>query len=268
MKLKPIYPLLVIFAGILMLMAQSPVTAAPARQEAVASPTPQADGQIIYIVKSGDNCENLSDLYGVSVEYIRTANLLDENCTLREGQRLLIGIGGPSVDAPTPGAAATPTTMQPTATIGEGGTAQVCVLLYNDVNGDGLRQETELGVADGAISLTSSSGQYSQTQGTISAIDPDTEDAARTCFKDLQPGAYTVSSAVPDGFNATTALSYAVDTVPGDTSVVDFGAQPNTAAEAQNPSKSSSPLLGIIGALFLLGGIGLGIYTWRTLRKK
>jgi len=68
----------------------SDVQAAPGRlQVPYPSPTPGPDGRIIYIVKAGDSCEQLSILYGVSPDYLRTTNLLDENCSLREGQRRL-----------------------------------------------------------------------------------------------------------------------------------------------------------------------------------
>ena len=50
------------------------------------TPTPGPDGRIIYLVKAGETCTQISLLYGVTVEYIRTTNLLDENCTLRAGQ--------------------------------------------------------------------------------------------------------------------------------------------------------------------------------------
>lgn len=268
MKLKPIHPLLLILAGLLLLMARVPVSAAPVYQEAVSSPTPQADGRILYYVQAGDTCASIADQFGVSETYLRTTNVLDENCFLREGQQLLLGIGGPSAASPTPGLSASTPTFTPTPTITEGGAAVICVLLYNDANGDGLRQETEFGVPDGAVSVTSSSGQYSQSLTTVLAIDPDTEDATRACFDQLEPGAYTISAAVPDGFNATTQLSFSIEIAPGDSSYVDFGAQSNTAAEAQNPARGSSPLLGIVGVLFLLGGIGLAIYTWTIMRRK
>jgi hypothetical protein len=88
------------------------------------------------------------------------------------------------------------------------------------------------------------------------------------CFTAVPPGRYTVSAAVPDGYNPTTALTDTLDSVKaGDTDYVNFGAQPRT-----NPSNSSqgaahSPLLGILGTLFLFGGIGLGVYAWRVMRK-
>ena len=63
-------------------------------------------------------------------------------------------------------------------------------------------------------------------------------------------------------------LTSSVDVNPGDSISVNFGAQPKAAAAASTDGKGPSPLLGMIGAVFLLGGIGMGAYTWRMLRKK
>jgi hypothetical protein len=38
--------------------------------------------------------------------------------------------------------------------------------------------------------------------------------------------------------------------------------------DAGNPTSKRSPLLGIVGALFLLAGIGMGVYVWSLMRKK
>jgi hypothetical protein len=59
-----------------------------------------------------------------------------------------------------------------------------------------------------------------------------------------------------------------MDVSPGDTISVNFGAQAKAAAAATPASKGPSPVLGIIGAALLLGGIGMGVYTWRMLSKK
>jgi hypothetical protein len=82
-------------------------------------------------------------------------------------------------------------------------------------------------------------------------------------------GKYTVSAAVPDGYNPTTALTFSLDAVnPGDTYQFVFGAQAKTTTTGQNGGGGRSLLLGALGVLFLLGGIGLGVYTWRIMRKK
>jgi LysM repeat protein len=265
MKTKPVLAIFLFLAGVLLLWLQMPVAASPVQQVAFPSPTPGPDGRIIYIVKAGETCTQISLLYGVSVEYIRTTNLLDENCTLREGQALMIGIGGPSGGSPTPGPSPTPAPVLPTATPSAGGTAQVCVLVYADLNGDAERQANEGAIAGSAISLTSDDGTYSQTQ--TSVINPDATVYQGMCFANVPPGKYSVSVAAPDGYNPTMNLTSAVDVNPGDTIYVNFGAQPKAIASAVTGSKGPSPLLGVIGAALLLGGIGIGAYSWRMLRK-
>jgi SdrD B-like domain/LysM domain len=266
MKTKPVLAIFLSLAGVVLLWSQIPVAASPARQVAYPSPTPGPDGRIIYTVKAGETCTQISLLYGVSVEYIRTTNLLDENCTLREGQRLMIGVGGPSSVSPTPRASLMPTPVTPTATPEVGGSAQVCVLVYDDANGDALRQATEGAIAGAAISLTSLDGKYSQTL--TSAINADATVYQGMCFANVPPGKYSVSAAAPEGYNPTIYLTASVDIIPGDVAYVDFGAQAKAVSVPTSPSKSPSPLLGIIGAALLLVGIGLGAYTWRMLRKK
>src|SRR5512137_142454 len=205
MKTRIVLALLLCLAGVTLLWSQIPAAASPAAQVAYPSPTPGPDGRIIYKVKAGDTCTMISLLYGVSVEYIRTTNLLDENCTLHEGQDLMIGIGGPSVPSPTPNPALTATPAPPTATPQVGGTAKVCVLVYDDANGDALRQETEPAIAGAAISLTGDDGKYSQTL--TSVINPDATAYQGTCFNEVPPGKYSVSAAAPDGYNPTISLT-------------------------------------------------------------
>ncbi len=261
----------VIFSAILLMAAffawfSTGVQAAPAGQQQYPSPTPGPDGRIIYIVKAGDNCLLLQLLYGVSVDYIRTTNHLDENCTLQEGQRLMLGIGGPSASTSTPGPSPTPSPIPPTVTPRQGGSAQVCVLLYDDANGDGLRQTSETAIAGGAISLTSLTGSYSQTLTTVHPSDANAFPGM--CFNDVPEGNYTVSAAVPDGYNPTTDLTFALDSVTaGNILYVDIGAQQKSSTGDSGGSGGHTVILGVLGVLFLLGGIGLGVYAWRIMRK-
>jgi hypothetical protein len=266
LKTKPVLGIFLFLAGVVLLWSQIPAAASPTGQVAYPSPTPGPDGRIIYIVQAGETCTQISLLYGVSVEYIRTTNLLDENCTLREGQKLMIGVGGPSSVSPTPGPSPTATPILPTTTPELGGSAQLCVLVFNDANGDALRQESEPAIAGAAISLTSLDGKYSQTL--TSVINPDANAYQGMCFENVPPGKYSVSAAAPNGYNPTVDLTTSVDIIPGDLANVNFGAQVKVETATTTPSKGPSPLLGVIGAAILLAGIGLGAYSLSTLRKK
>jgi len=267
MKKKPLLFIAIVFLTLGAAWISSGVQAAPGIQQvAYPSPTPGPDGRIIYIVKAGDTCEQISLMYGVSLEYLRLTNQLDENCTLREGQPLMLGVGGPSSASPTPGPSQEPTAVIPTATPDAGGNAEVCVLVYDDLNGDGLRQTTEKAIAGAALSLTSLDGTFSQTLTT--SINPDAAVYQGMCFTNVPMGEYNVSAAAPDGYNPTINLSSRVDVTPGDTAYIDYGAQLKTVPEAGPSVKKTSPLLGILGALFLLAGIGLGVYVFFMLKKK
>jgi hypothetical protein len=72
---------------------------------------------------------------------------------------------------------------------------------------------------------------------------------------------------IPDGYIATTSLNYALEVTPGDTVVIDFGAQPssqfNTEDEA-DVSANRSPLLLAIGLFLLAGGAGLAFFFIRS----
>jgi murein DD-endopeptidase MepM/ murein hydrolase activator NlpD len=253
-----------LFFGLMM-----PAQASPPAQVQFPSPTPGADGRILYIVQAGDSCFRIQALYGITVDTLRGLNpQLDENCTLIEGQELMLGIGGPAALSPTPGPSPTlePPTVTPTP---PAGTTEICVLLYDDVNGDALRQETEVGIEGGAVSVGNTAGTFSETKATVSQIDPDTLEPVQTCFTDVPAGEYNISLAVPENYNPTMELTYTFSIKAGDRAFVDFGAQSQTetgveaAPEEGGGASSPSPIFGILGGLLLLGGLGLGWYAYQ-----
>lgn len=258
--------------GLLLMQAAWVVQAAPLPQGfQFATPTARPDGRIIYIVQPGDTCLRISLLTGISVDELRILNRLDEACALRENQELLLGFGGPAAASPTPGPSLTPTPVLPTPTPVGGGLAEVCVLLYNDLNGDSLRQEkedetgtlpegSEPAIPGGAVSLSNRAGTYSETRNTEPGLFP-------ICFTDVPQGNYTVSVAIPDGYNPTTALSNSFSLAAGDTVYVSFGAQEkNLGVISVADDDAAGSILGWIGALLLLGGLGLGMYAARMRR--
>jgi murein DD-endopeptidase MepM/ murein hydrolase activator NlpD len=257
--------LALIFLGILLPL--SGASAAPDLQFVTSTPGP--DGRILYTVVAGDSCLQVAFLHGITVPQLRQFNSrLDENCTLTVGQQLVVGLvssniatAGPAPTLPSPTVTATPVS----------GTTEVCVLLFDDANGDALRQETELGIEGGAVSLTNLNGSYSQTQNTSAEVDPDTQEPVRACFSDVPDGEYNVSMAVPDAYNPTMLLSYTLTVKPGDRASIDFGAQSKTLT-VNEPANTSTPnrssILGIFGFLLLLGGAGLGYYAYRSGQPK
>ena len=241
--------------------------AAPDAQFVTATPGP--DGRIMYVVVEGDSCLQVALLHNITVQQLRQFNTrLDEDCTLAVGQQIVVGLAQP--EAPTAGPA--PTLPSPTATpTPVSGTTEVCVLLFEDKNGDAVRQETELGIEGGAVSLTNLNGSYSETLDTSAAVDPDTLLPVRACFVDVPSGEYNISMAVPDAYNPTMLLSYDLTVKAGDRAEISFGAQSKTLtvsepAESQEGGRSS--LLGIFGFLLLLGGAGLGYYAYRSGQPK
>ena len=265
--MKPRLPLIILLIFVLLLAwgIALPVTSTYAQGFVTATPNP--DGRILYIVVEGDTCSSIALKHGISVAELRLYNTrLDEDCTVAIGQALVVGLAvqnlptGPAPTLPSPTVTATPVS----------GTTEVCVLLFDDMNGDALRQETEFGIDGGAVSLTNLNGSYSKTENTSSATDPDTGDPVRACFVDVPAGDYNVSVAVPDQYNPTMLLTYKLTVKAGDRASIDFGAQSKALTVSQSTDQGgnrSSPL-GIFGLLLLLGGAGLGYYAYRSSQPK
>lgn len=262
-------PFLILIAlGIFAFALSGSARADPAQQQ-FATNTPLPDGRILYEVQAGDTCTKIQLLYGVGFDQLRQLNQdINADCTnIREGQQILVGTGGPAAApvntlgpaATPPDSAATPTPLS--------GTTEICVLLFDDVNGDSLRQPEEPVIPGGAISVTEIQGKFSDTRET--AINPDPEAYAGTCFSNVPDGEYNVGVAIPDNYNPTMNLTYTLDVRPGDRAFVDFGAQSRDAPTGETgtgPSDAGlSPLLGVAGGLLVFGGLGLG---WLAFRQR
>jgi hypothetical protein len=132
-------------------------------------------------------------------------------------------------------------------------------LLYDDLNGDSIREESETTIPKGELSVTDRQGSFSQTATTESGTDP-------ICFEKLPEGAYNVSVAVPDGYNATTEMNQSIVLKAGDVTQLNFGAQANTQTQVEAPvpeGNGKSPLLAVAGGLLLVVGIGLALIASR-----
>ncbi len=266
MKIRPLV-ILSFLLIVLMCFGRSLRAQAAAPQQQFMTNTPLPDGQIFYQVQTGDTCGRIALFHQISVEQLLEQNpSINKDCSnLQIGQKLLIALAGPGGATVTPGPSPTP--APPTATPTPfAGTTEICVLLYNDINGDALRQADEPAIAGGAVSVTEITGLFSKTLQTV--INPDPNAYQGVCFSDVPEGSYNIGVAIPDGYNPTTNLTYKLDVKAGDRAEVAFGAQSRNAGVSQ-PSGGSpdsggtSPILGFFGGFLLLGGAGLGYYALR-----
>lgn len=254
-----------VLGGLALALVQgAPAQAAPNPQLTnFPTPTPGSDGRIIYIVQPGDTLWRIAAVAGISLADLRDLNFLDPDDIPIPGMQLFLGFGGPADGEITQAPAATQVPLEPTITpIPGNGT--LCVLLFEDINGDSMRQEEEIGLTGGAINISNREATVSITVDTP-IHDPASETADYFCEEGLQEGDYNVSVAIPEGYNPTTALNSPVELLAGDITYLTFGAQAGSVVieeTAPTPeSTGSTPLLGIVGLVLLLGGIGLGVYS-------
>jgi len=262
MKKIKIIPILVCLIFLMGLLVVQPLLSQPASAQVyIYTPTAEANGNIYYVVKANDTCTSISILNKVSLDQLRAYNQLNLNdCdSLVIGRKLLIGVV-PTAEV-TAGPSPTPTSSLPTP-MPEIRQGTICIYLYNDINGNAIAETGETSLAGGEISLVNAAGDYSKTA-------PSTGDDNPVCFSNINEGTYTISVAIPDGYNPTTAQNYTVTLKAGDTSTVDFGAQVGShLLTGSGSSKGSSVLLAIVGGLIILVGAGIGFYVYLTMQRK
>jgi LysM repeat protein len=256
--MKHILYLILLTLIIVVFALYTPVDANSSAQVYYQTPTPGADGRIQYVVQAGDSCLSISLITGVDINTLRQLNNLNEECLLQDGQMLLLAIVEEPVETPGPPPTETPSIPSPTPLAGSG---TICVLLFEDVNGNSVIEIDEGPLEGGAVSVSDRTGLVSLSGNTTNLRDPDTTDPIPLCFDEIPEGDYNVSVAPPDGYNPTTNMNYQLQLSAGDTLVLDFGAQPGSGLEPTNLAEGGrSPLLAIIGAILILGGAGLGVY--------
>jgi len=159
-------------------------------------------------------------------------------------------------EAPTPTPAASPTPQappsSPTPSVG-----QICVLAFNDRDGDAQHGTDENLLAGVVFALSDASGPR-ESYTTDGVSEPH-------CFADLQPGSYMVTIKPPANYSATTPKT-SVIALSGGKQEVSFGARRGGVTPTRVSSGSSvGASLGNIGrivlivvAILVLIGLGFG----------
>ncbi len=226
-------------------------------------PTPQADGTTIYIVRPCDSLWSIAANVGITLEQIKALNGLTSN-VITPGQRLIINQGAAvptQPPAPTTDPSAPPTAA-PTQ-IASVGTGTLCALLYNDTNGNAVRDASEGLLAGGQFSVVdTTTGAPIQAYTTDGVNEPH-------CFENLASGQYTISSAAPANHNTTGTNAYPLRIEAGALYNVEFGAQPAGNAAAGGGVDTSkrlrTALFGAAGIMFLL--LAAGVAGFMVLRR-
>ena len=269
-----------IFVGLVLLAQSIPnlmpvMQAAPLQQPtAFKTPTPGPDGKIFYTVRQGDTIWSIAAISGLSVEELRTINNLHPNQSIKPGDTIFLGLSGPALLTPTP-APITPILPTPTVTRKpDDGSAKLCIMLYNDINGNSMREAEEPSLPGNPVTATEKNGKVVVSKETGAGI-------ISICLGEnekLPPGEYTVSVAIPPGYNPTTKTNYQITLNIGDETYLNFGAQTQSSTasspavvspDTTTPSPSDDgkiPIFGILGGFFLLIGIGVGVYAARLKR--
>lgn len=227
--------------------------------------TPAPDGSVVHVVRSGETLIGIAVTYGVSLDDIRKLNNLKGD-TIYVGQSLVIKTASAPEPEPTEEesgeeeAAEQPTEEAPEVAEA-GSTSTICVMSYEDGNGNGIREPEEAKL--GGITFMLSDG--------INTVGTYTTDGTNEpyCFTDLTPGAYVVSW-VADTFSPTTDQTWAASVGPGATVSREFGAKSAGAAEAEESAEEKEPSGGpptwliavgaAFGAILLLSGLGVAAY--------
>lgn len=245
--------------GVLGVVWGGTVRAAPQMQlTPFPTPTPGTDGRIIYIIQQGDTLWRVAAITGIDLADLRDMNNLGTDELVVPGQKIFLGLGGPAEEEETLAVpTSTPTPSEPTETP-QPGVGTLCVLLFDDENGDAIRQEEEASLPGGAINISNRDGSVSITHDTTDGLE-------YFCTENLEEGLYNVSAGIPEGYNPTMVLNASLELSAGDVSYITFGAQANSETLEENVPITEevggkSPILGLIGALLLISGVGLGVY--------
>ena len=155
-------------------------------------------------------------------------------------------------ETPTPTASPTPTAT-PTPV-----SATLCVSVFEDLNGNGRREEGENLVAGASISLFDSGRAQIASYTTDAVGEP-------YCFLSLAAGEYDLQRQNPPAYVSTNADSLVVEVAPGEVADVAFGAQfaptPTATATATStptptPTATPKPVLQRVGeSVYSVSGI-------------
>lgn len=259
-----------------------PLPPTPEAQPTPAAPTPPPAGAVTHTVVEGDTLFGLALQYGVDVAQLRQLNAerLGPGDLLTVGQIVVISVPVPEpTPTATPPAAGTAVSATAGAPLTAAGTAALCVLAYQDRNGDTLRQPDSDSLLPNAQYTLIAEGGTSQTYTTNGLSEP-------YCFQNLPPGRYTLRQTPPTGYRPTGPTEWLMQLADGQvyTQETGYAREQESTAEpgALTPAPATpapTPTSGWIASLptgLLVGGavvaglalVGVAGYLFWLLRRR
>ncbi len=223
-------------------------------------------GTETYIIQPGDTLWVIAARHGLSVDELRQWNGLTGN-KIYVGQVLALSrppapaateVAAPTA-SPAAGATAVARAVQP---IPAGPTGDLCVQVYADQNGDGVRDSADArgSPPDMAFSLLRVEAGQEQVVGGYRT------DGARTdfCFPGLPAADYQLTLTLPDGYAVTTPPISSLTVAPGATVQVQVGLAPAEVVAALRARRRGLTIAGsALAGLLVAYGAWLAVYRRR-----
>jgi len=139
----------------------------------------------------------------------------------------------------------------------------LCVLVYNDSNGNGARDSSETRLAGAQITVKNSNNQVVGSWTTDGINEP-------RCFTNLPPGPYTVTEINPPNYVSTTPDTLATSVYAGLAFGLEFGDKPvaptNTPTRTPTTAPTSSAVIDAPNGLKATVSAGAITLTWNASR--
>lgn len=199
----------------------SGITAQPAFAQTAPTPTADADGTIYVQVQQQDTLWAIAATYGLTLNELLQLNNLTEDSFVQPGQLLIIGYATP-VPTETPPTETPRPTLPPPPT----GTAVIrpatglCLLAFDDINGDGIQQPGEPLKANVAFTL------YTEQSVILNYISDGFSEPK--CFENLAPGTYQITRSLAQQERLTTSGNKGIIVQDGTLAQIEFGSTTNS----------------------------------------
>jgi hypothetical protein len=240
--------------------------------------TPGPDGSIVHTVGPGQTCIGIATAYDVDYDtFLKLNNLTNATCRfISVGLKLTIKPAGAGGGGDTGGGSGKKPTKTPAGPSTEAATAEatsqvadvpqtgtVCVLGYEDKNGNGLREPTETNLAGMTFTVNGSNGQPVANYTTDGSPEPH-------CFAQLPAGSYTIKWE-GEGLSPSAGQpqTWPVTVTAGSSASHTFGAL-TSGSSSPGTTKDPTPstglptwaiaLIGAFGVILFMGGLGVAGY--------